>query len=161
MSQTELERGVSEVLIDEDRLRSRVGLSLQSISGNESIPGVEVNRVRFGIDNHPYAAIVVRQAHGEDDYKPQEFRSDPLASGRCIDGKAGQPDDWKRVSRQPLPLRSWQVFHLDVASSDRHEAEDPAIVNGNVCHADVMLELILTCELPEEAVELGSARLEV
>jgi hypothetical protein len=134
-----------------------VGLAFDDFGGDESVLRVEADSVSFRINHDANATEVGGHLDGELQYESQKFRAHTSALGRLVDRKTRKADDRKRIVRQ-LPLGGHrQIFDFDVTGGNRREAENHVVVDGHVRHAEVMPELILSREKPEEAIEIGVA----
>jgi hypothetical protein len=72
---------------------------------------------------------------------------------RSVDREPGKPKDRKGVAWHLLSRGSGQLFNIKLARSDRRESEDAAVLNGDICHAEVVSELILAGIVAGKAVE--------
>ena len=57
--------------------------------------------------------------------------------------------------REPPAQRGGEIVDLDSPGSHGQVAEDVALLDGHVRHADVVAKLVLTGVGPEEPVEVG------
>ena len=64
------------------------------------------------------------------------------------------------MARQLLLACLGQVVDLNLCGSDGSEAGNLVVINDHIGGANVVTELVLSCEFAEKAVEVGISRVE-
>ena len=78
------------------------------------------------------------------------------AAALCTDVHAqpSEPNNRKRIARELLAQRGGESLDLDVPGGHGSEAADHSSIDGDVCDADMMAELVLSGVAAKKQVEL-------
>lgn len=142
------------------RCRPSVRLPFERFDRNEAVFPVEPNGIRFGVDDDADAPIIVGHPDGQPKHEAQEQSAQPLPLGRLIDAQSRQAENRQRIMRELFPSRRRQLVDLDMSGGNRREAEETAVVDGDVGDAQMMSELVLTRKLVKEPIEVRVSRAE-
>jgi len=119
---------------------------------------VERHRLRFRVHHYPEAAKISRQANRKIQNEAKQLPANPPPPKRVVHRQTGQPQNRKRVSRQPLPQGGGELLDLDVPRRHCGIAGDTIPFDRHVGSAEVMTKLVLPGVLVEKTIQVRVAR---
>ena len=72
-------------------MQTSLRLPFDGLKGYEAVLGVELDRARLRINDHPCAADLVGHPQCQSEHELEQLRADPRALGRPVDGESGEP----------------------------------------------------------------------